>query len=181
MRCIEGYPRLDERTQFTLRMQSHIFDHNKNMTLSYSSATYEGKGQEVSYPVEQFARENNIVLKSWILTQNTYRKPVKHHLSPTLAKELYLEDGKLVGSISAFQMFVNDPYQFFMERGLKIREPEILKFDPRIIGTVNHAVMEYYHDNKNIDPWTDVRKVFPMTHPRYRMIYDRNQDLMEQN
>lgn len=179
--CIEGYPRLDERTQFTLKMQNHIFDHNANMTLSYSSATYEGKGQEVSYPVEQFARENNAALESWILTQNTYRKSIKHRLSPSLAKELYLEDGKLIGSISAFQMFVNDPYQFFMERGLKIREPEILKFDPRIIGTVNHAVMEYYHDKKNIDPWTDVRKVFPMTHPRYRMIYDRNQDLMKQN
>lgn len=178
---IKGYPRLDERTKFTLNMQNHIFDHNANMTLSYSSATYEGKGQEVSYPVEQFAHANGVALESWILTQNTHRKTVKHRLSPHLAEKLYLEEGKLVGSISAFQMFVNNPYQFFMERGLKIREPEILKFDARIIGTVNHAVMEYYHDCKDLDPWTDVRKVFPMTQPRYRMIYDRNQDLMKQN
>lgn len=178
---IRGYPRLDERTQYTLAMQNHIFDHSQSMTLSYSAATYEGKGQEVSYPVEQFAHKHNIPLETWPLIQNTYRKPTRHRLSPELAQAIYLEEGKLIGSISAFQMFVNDPYQFFMERGLKIREPETLKFDPRITGTVNHAVMEYYHDGKNLDPWEDVRKVFPMAKPRYRMIYDRNHDLMNQN
>ncbi|QIK69025.1 ATP-dependent nuclease subunit B [Erysipelothrix sp. HDW6C] len=179
--AIAGFPSLDVRTQHDLDNQARIFNHATHLTLSYNAATYEGKSHEVSYPVAQFCDENNISLSSWNLIQVHDREISTRHLDPKIASQVYLRDGAIVGSISSFQMYLQDPYNFFIERALGLREPEKFTFDARIIGTINHALMEATHNITNQDPWTNIAAVFPKDSNRIAMIKRRNDALMELN
>ncbi|WZU01706.1 PD-(D/E)XK nuclease family protein [Erysipelothrix sp. D19-032] len=138
--------------------------------MSYHASSYEGKGIEVSYPIERFCLDRNIQLEPWTLKQISERTPALRSLSPDLAPQIYLKDGKIVGSISAFQMYINNPYQFFVERGLALREPEKFTFDPRVIGTINHRIMETMHKQLPNDAWDTIGRVFPQNSNRIKMI-----------
>ena len=178
---IQNFPSLDVRTQYLLDQQNIIFTHSTHLTLSYHASSYEGKGIEVSYPIERFCADRNIQLEPWTLKQISERTPVLRSLSPDLAPQIYLKDGKIVGSISAFQMYINNPYQFFVERGLALREPEKFTFDPRVIGTINHRIMETMHKQLPNDAWDTIGRVFPQNSNRIKMIQQRNEALMTMN
>lgn len=175
---IQGYPSLEERTEYQLQDQKRFFKMSKQLTLSYSSSTYEGKGIEVSYPIESFCETHNVPLEAWKVDQIINTKKNSPSLSRILANELYLKDGKIVGSISAFQKYLDDPYEFFIERALQTRKPERLSFDPRIIGTLNHSIVEHSLFGLDDTSWKDLMKIFPESSPRIQMIKIRNDIMM---
>ncbi len=178
---VKGYPGVDVRTQYSLTQQSRFLSMSKNLTLSYSVSTYEGKGLELSYPIETYCKENGIKGAPWDIKQVIYRGNIKHSLTPQNASKLYLTDGKIVGSISSFELYTQDPLAYFLERGLKLREPELPQFDSRVLGTLNHAIVEYMDDTKTQELWNKIFMSFPEHSPLIQMIKLRNDAMMTIN
>lgn len=175
------YPTLDKRTQDTLSQQMRIFNISDNLTLSFASSTYEGKSIEPSYPVDTFCKQNNVSLLPWRIQQVLSRKQTVHRLSPEIANTLFLDDGRIRGSISSFQLYTQDPYQFFIERGLKLKKPEPFALNPLILGTFNHAVMESLHIDKDVQDLHVIKNSFSPRDLKSQLIFKRNDDMMTRN
>ena len=71
-------------------------------------------------------------------------------IGQNLAMELY--EGKLSGSVSAFEKFAGCSYAYFLQYGLSLEEREEYRFEVRDFGTVMHEVLErvlkYLSENK---------------------------------
>ena len=63
-------------------------------------------------------------------------------LSPELAGKMFAPEGKLKGSITAFEAYNQCPFQYFVKHGLKLAERKTADLDARDKGTFLHAVME---------------------------------------
>lgn len=178
---VTGYPSTDIRTQYSLNQQSRFLNLGKNITLSYSVSSYEGKGLELSYPIKAYCEEKGIKATPWKLHQVIYRAKKTHKLNKDISEQLYLNDGKIVGSISSFELYTQDPMAYFIERGLKLREPELPLFDARVLGTLNHAIVEYMDEEKTRELWNEVFLSYPVHSPKIKMIKLRNDHQMNLN
>lgn len=176
---IHGYPNQDKRINYELELQNKVLYSAHNLTLSYHIADYEGKSQECSYAIHQFAQEHDIKLKTWPLQQISERTPIHQHLDSVLAQSLYLNNGNLSGSISRFQNYVEDPYQYFVESGLACYEPRPLGMNPMTFGTLNHAILERKLAKEKENEWDKLYFSFPKHSPKLAMIQKRNNTLME--
>lgn len=177
---VEGYPSAATRNSFALAQQARFLQLSDHLTLSYSVSSYEGKGQEISYPIHVYCDENAIKPTPWLLQQVLYRPKTHFHLAPTSAKNLYLKEGLLTGSISSLELYMSDPLSYFIEKGLKIKKPQVLAMDPLHLGTLNHALVE--HDATSHDAlWEQLLENFPKHSKRLAMIKDRNDVMMHLN
>ena len=178
--AIKDYPREDTRNAFALDQQARFLHLSKTLTLSYCVSSYEGKGQELSYPIHVYCTQRRINPTAWTLHQVTTRSKKQNRLSPKIAKALYLTDGFLTGSISALELYTNDPLAYFIERGLNIKKPQLLAMDPLHLGTLNHALVE--HDVSMHDLlWHQLLENFPRQSKRIALIKDRNDIMMNLN
>lgn len=178
---VHGYPSLDVRNSYYLKQQSRFLNISNNLTLSYNITNYEGKSIEPSYPILTYCKERDIELEPWIITQKLYRPKRLHTLHTDLAKELYTHQGIIYGSVSSFESYTKDPMQYFIENGLKLREPELLSFDSRILGTLNHKIAENLEDFSSSLNWDDIFNSFPSHSLKLTMIKKRNDKLMALN
>lgn len=173
LRRVPGYPTLEERTRHELESKSIFLRKSRDITLSYAIANYEGKPQTPSFAIENFANTTSV---AWKLSENEYRKKQIKKLNPKIASELFTHNGIITTSVSALQLYTTNPYQYYVERGLKLREPEFPIFDARTLGTINHSVMENYHNKTSVpELWN------AYTSPFETMIHKRDVELMEKN
>ena len=49
-----------------------------------------------------------------------------------------------MGSVSSLERYQNCNYAYFIERGLKVKELEALDMDHRIMGTLQHEIVEHF-------------------------------------
>lgn len=178
---INGYPTLDVRNKYALNQQKRFYSLSKNLTLSYSISTYEGKGLELSYPVSVYAKENKIIGEAWKIDQITSLKKRKLFLSPNLAQNLYLHEGKIIGSVSSLELYTRDPLKYFLEKGLKLKEPELPIFDARTLGTLNHEIVENIKKQASENLWDKLWLSFPKHSQFYQAIKARNDEFMSLN
>lgn len=61
-------------------------------------------------------------------------------LQPGLVKTLFGED--LYASVSRLQTYAQNPFAFFLQYGLKLREREVMTLTPAERGTLLHAILE---------------------------------------
>ena len=176
LKRITNYPSLQSRTTHTISNKACFLRRASNLTLSYSFSNYEGKGQEPSYAIETFAKKKASV---WPIQQIQSVKVSKPKLSTLLSQALFLEDGLIKSNISALQIYTSDPMKFFMNSGLRLREPELPQFDARSLGVINHSIVE----NLNTPEFEPVNlwQQFPSNDPRINMIRTRNLYYMEEN
>ncbi len=177
---IKDYPSLENRTKHSIRNKETFLNQSETLYLSHSISNYEGKAQEVSLAIEDFARSHNAQSNVWPLKQIEQKSIHYPKLSTELAQALFMENSKMLTSVSALQLYMNDPYQFFIERGLKLREPRYPIFDPMLLGNINHAYMENIIKNPKFEYETLIQD--SQTHSKItQMIHERNKALMNRN
>lgn len=87
-----------------------------------------------------------------------FYKNAKEDLSLDLAKKLYLEKGKLKGSVTRFETFASCPFRHFLDYGLKIRPRLMASFSSLNLGTLVHEVMKDFGDYliRENKQWSDM-------------------------
>lgn len=138
---VETLPIYTMEKRYQLRLaytKKHLYccDH---LIVSYPLGTYEGKSNESSLEMEQELHKKALPFP---LVHNYL--PIEHNiqLEETTAKKLFLRDGQLYGSISAFERYMRCPYSYFLRYGLGIQEPMEHNATTAAIGTLSHYVLE---------------------------------------
>ncbi|MDO4670121.1 MAG: PD-(D/E)XK nuclease family protein [Aerococcus sp.] len=84
-----------------------------------------------------------------VLSSLTYQNRV-HALSPALAKKLY---GKtLVASVSNLELYNKDPFSYFLQYGLRLKERALFAIDQRLTGSYSHEFLQRYYDRLATHP-----------------------------
>ena len=110
---------------------------------------------EFWFDVYNNALENDKDLEL-ILTGLTYRADMKN-IPTNLAKKLFTRQGKIVGSVTEFEMFSQCPFKHFSKYGLKLEPRKEYEFKPIDLGTLLHNVLKKYGEGlKNrSEKWKD--------------------------
>lgn len=140
---VKDYPSQDVLNEHQMHYKELFFSKAKHLTLSVHELTFEGKTLEFANRVLDEAKNQNKKFSPWLLSElDPYYKATKK-LSPNIAHDLYLDDnGLLRGSVSSFERYVTDPYNYFIEKGLRIKAPIDYNLYPRLRGSINHEVFE---------------------------------------
>lgn len=136
---IKGYPSKVERSTFFNQQKEWVFQSGTSLILSYPISTYDGKGLECSFEIKRYAKKE---ATSWPLVQNDWLRVSKHQLSEETARQLFVKNGKIKGSISVFERYFKCPYSFFLYSGLKLRSLSDIDISQARIGTLQHACIE---------------------------------------
>lgn len=133
------YPKMEDRYAFYLTQVEKQIHSSPNVIISYALGTYEGKAQEAALEIEQFM---NVSSSAYPL-QTSY-EPIlsQQSISPSMAEQLFLHDGRLKGSISSLERYIRCPYAYFLRYGLSLKEPMTIGFDNSYMGTLSHFILE---------------------------------------
>lgn len=135
---IPNYPTLEKRVAFHNSQMENIFKCSKELIISFSLMDYEGKAYEKPLIVDKM----NLNFKKWPIIEGNPLPLSINDLDSELAKKLFFNNGQLFGSVSSFETYFKNSYQYFIERGLKVRRPRPLGPDEALMGTINHGIME---------------------------------------
>lgn len=139
---IEGYPPMSERIQQQTRYLHHLYTLSDTLVISFVDGDYQGKSRDVAYEAEEAMRPYT-TLERWPLIQHSQIIPqMNHQLTPETAHALFFKDNILKGSISRFETFFSCPFRFFLNYGLGLDDLDDTHFETRILGTVQHALMQ---------------------------------------
>lgn len=131
---------LKERYDFHMRNLEKLQKSSDEIIYSYAIGSYEGKAQRLAYELEK--ELEGIEATRWALVElNPIKEKKVFELKPELAQALYFEKG-LEGSVSSFETYFRCPYQYFLKRGLKLREDEELSLNRLSLGNLLHALLE---------------------------------------
>ena len=110
---------------------------------------------EFWFDVYNNALENDKDLEL-ILTGLTYRADMKN-IPKNLAGKIFTKEGKIVGSVTEFEMFSQCPFKHFAKYGLKLEPRKEYEFKPIDLGTLLHNVLKKYGEGlKNrSEKWKD--------------------------
>lgn len=148
---IKDYPSQMDRNNYALNQKLRLFSKAKHLILSYHLINFEGKSQEPSFNVENFTKSYNINRPTaWRIIENDPFMEETKKLSSEVAKQLYLKDGRIRASASSLEKYIKDPYQYFIEEGLKLKKPFDFSFDARVLGILMHEVLEKKIENPTI-------------------------------
>lgn len=176
---IVGYPTLKERNEYILNKKRSLFKCSKHLYLSYHTTNYEGKPLDVAYEIKQFVKKHGVSLVPWELYESNPFMVEDKKLHPAIAAKLYLKEGRIHGSVSSFETFVKDPYQYFIQQGLRIRKPEPLNLDARILGTLNHEYVEKTLKGEPFNGWETYLPYFSKNDAYVPYLIKRNQDIID--
>ncbi len=145
---VPGYPKKAVRQAFHFEQIAWIFNCAENIIFSASCADYEGKGRQMSIEIESRLDEKPV---PWNIIKHQKKHRVEFKIQPDTAKDLFLKEGKLHGSISSFEKWFNCPASYFLSTGLRLRKQEYPEFNIALMGTLQHAILEEvmgtYHKN----------------------------------
>lgn len=135
-----GYPNLEERYALHLNYFTDNLYTSEHLICFYPISTFDGKANEASLEIEQFMAplkaEKYPIKANYIPYHRTYS------ISEQTAKQLYLKDHVLNGSVSSLERYANCPYSYFLRYGLRIEEPTDYSFNNAKAGTLTHFLME---------------------------------------
>lgn len=139
---ITKYPSINDRHHLYMHELSWL-QHcaRKKLYWSYPAKDFQGHEIQCAYEIEtMFAKDD---LQVWPLAVLQPNSKKQHHISPSAAADLYLEDdGKITGSVSTIERWFQCPYSWFLNTGLKVRKDLPVDSDAAGIGTIQHAIME---------------------------------------
>ena len=140
---VKSYPTQSIQNEHQMLYKELIFTKAHSLILSVHELTFEGKSLELANRISEEAKIHNHKFTPWKLSESDPYYKLTKKLSPEVARDLYLEDnGLLKGSVSSFERYVSDPYTYFIEKGLNIKQPVDYNLLPRLRGSINHKVLE---------------------------------------
>lgn len=136
---LSDYPSMSERNKAYMAQLEASLQTYAHLIISYPIGGYDGKGNEGALEMEQFLAKE---AKYEEPIQSYEPIPMQYEIDPSLIPPLFLRDGKIYGSISAFEKYMRCPFSYFLTYGLKIREPIDYSFSQSRIGTLSHYILE---------------------------------------
>ena len=130
---------MEERYAHYMEQMNQILTHSKYLILSYPVGSYEGKSMEAALEIEQYAQKPS---QPYPLHENYAELRLQDTLSADMAKQLFLKNGCLHGSISSFERYVKCPFSYFLRYGLSLKEPFQPGFPDAYAGTLFHYILE---------------------------------------
>ncbi|MCF0110306.1 MAG: PD-(D/E)XK nuclease family protein [Erysipelotrichaceae bacterium] len=135
---IPQYPSKRKRHEKHMEDVSWIGQCANEITYSYPTNGFDGKAIEPTPMISELKHA-----EPWNFIQNDRPFRLDFRLQPKIAPVLFAPDGELSGSISSIEPWFACPFRYFLQSGLKIEENEYPQIETRIMGTVQHAIMEY--------------------------------------
>lgn len=143
-----SYPKMEDRYAFYITQVEKQLHSSNHVIISYPLGTYEGKAQEAALEIEQFMNTSSIAYP----LQTAYEQPLSQtSISPIMAEQLFLHEGRIKGSISSLERYIRCPYAYFLRYGLSLREPMKIGFDNSYMGTLSHFILETLVDQLGKD------------------------------
>lgn len=136
---ITKYPTMQVRYQHYLHELQSLLSTSKNIYISYPLGTYEGKGMECALEIEQFM---NIKSIPYPIQENFVPVARIDVIDSDTAKQLYVHNNIVHGSISSIERYVKCPFSYFLRYGLGIKEPMKPGFPDAYAGTLSHYILE---------------------------------------
>ena len=136
---LAAYPTMKERFDLHTKQSLDFLYTSEALLVSYPLGTYEGKGNEAALEMEEFMQTPSLPFP---LIENYRSIPLSFTIKETTAKQLFVKDGCIQGSISAFEKYGKCPFSYFLSYGLRLREPIDYSFSQSRIGTLSHYVLE---------------------------------------
>ncbi|MDD6467687.1 MAG: PD-(D/E)XK nuclease family protein [Erysipelotrichaceae bacterium] len=163
---IKRFPSKEERVNHYFQQMETLYQISPNIIFSYSSSNLQGKSYELSIEMEQRYGKD---AQDWPLVQVDTFHHDTHTLSFNNASALFLRNGKLHGSVSSFERYQNCQYAYFLERGCKLQPNEPFVVDHRILGTLQHAIVEHFVSYQSSVSASDIQSFI---HPYFQEIID---------
>lgn len=134
-----NYPSMEERYQLHQQLLQQHLTQAPYTYVSYPVGTYDGKAQEAALEIEQWMKKRST---SYPLVSHTLPYHLDMTLSKEMARDLFVKDGAIPGSISSWERYVKCPFSYFLRYGLGLREPMDLGFSDSYMGTLAHYILE---------------------------------------
>ncbi len=145
-----NYIPLVERTAFFNDQLSRLYTRFPQVIFSFCTNDLSGNSLDKSTFLNTFEKE-----EPWPLQENDVRRSLQTQITPDSARRLFLasEERKrklkvnvpgeaIVASPSSFESYVQCPFKYFLNRGLKVKDNELFSIDSAFMGTVQHHIME---------------------------------------
>ncbi|MGM9941384.1 MAG: PD-(D/E)XK nuclease family protein [Bulleidia sp.] len=140
LEAVKTYPSQVYRTQI-FKQQLEWIERSCTDTLIYSWHTNDYQGREVQLALE-IEQKYNSLKSQWDLAVIAPPLRPVHRLDSDTAQALFTMDNTIRGSISTIERYFHCPYSYFIQSGLKVREPETCAPEAASIGTIQHYILE---------------------------------------
>lgn len=139
---IEGFPSLMDRIEFHQQQMLSFITCSKKLYIFSPQIDYQGKAYETPFEIDDYLNKNGISYETIYLEEPLGIDNPINNLDSSVARQLFFKDNKLLGSISSFEIFFKNSYQYFIEQGLRVREKNYIDLDVQTVGTISHDVLE---------------------------------------
>lgn len=167
LETIKDYPSLEDRLTYYQQQVKEVLTQAPVTYISYPQMGYNGKPFQLAYEMSQLVQNSKPEL--WTFDTGSDGASIVQPLSPNLSKQLFLKDGQVIGSISSLEQFTSNSWQYFIERGLKVKTQDPLDLLVNTVGTLIHKVMEIkiHHPEISIESilapsFTQLEKLYPI-------------------
>lgn len=138
------YPSMQERYELHTKSIMHTHLIHQNLIVFHPLGTYDGHSLEGALELENICDNQGSYPISY------QHIPLKIHIDQIPsenAKQLFLKENTITGSISSIEKYSKCPYAYFLRYGLGIKDPIQLGFANNYMGTLAHYIMEQlYHE-----------------------------------
>lgn len=134
-------PSMEQRYRQHLAQCEKLYHAQSTLIITYPLGSYEGKNNEASLEIEQYMERCGITLQTLPLTNVHASKHRIHSLDPMIARQLYLQNNELRGSISAFERYRQCPFSYFLRYGLHLKKQKN-EIDNAQIGSLIHVLLQ---------------------------------------
>lgn len=168
---IDKYPSKQDRYDMYMKQLDWLNNSaSKNLYYSYYTNDYKGKEIKLSFEIEN--KFKGIEASKWDLVSLTPKKVNGHKLSEDNAKDLFLKDGKVEGSISTIERYFMCQYSYFIGSGLKVRKNQRPTLQANTIGTIQHKLLEdSFNDNKEKYASLSKEEIEKYIEPSFEVLY----------
>ena len=179
---VAGYPSMNERFQLYSEQIGWLErSARKKIYWSFPGKDLQGREIQAAYELETMFPKEALAVWPLAVLRPSIKKP--HRLDPATADALYLDNGKITGSVSTIERWFQCPYSWFLQAGLKVRKELPVDSDAAGIGTIQHAIMEMavntlHKDYASIDE-DIVRKMISTCFDVLRAAHPHKKDLLD--
>lgn len=136
---IKNYPSMRIRYDAHMEQLHTFLETSPELIVSYPLGNYDGKGNEAALEMEEFIEQKAL---PYPLLERYEPIRMKYAIQPETARALFVKEECIPGSISAFERYQRCPFSYFLNYGLRLKEPIDYSFSQSKIGTLSHYILE---------------------------------------
>ncbi|MFI3283715.1 MAG: PD-(D/E)XK nuclease family protein [Erysipelotrichaceae bacterium] len=171
-----NYPNEEERFDHHLKQLEWLFNQSSTQYFSYAFADISGKPKELSYHIE---KRLNLTAQLYPLVQNDLIQTHVPYLSKEKAQQLFFKDNIHQSNVYKLETYFACPYRYYLQNGLKLNKESNPYPIKKLLGTINHDVIQQAKNAKEIDtlisPWiTQLDKLYPTKSKNHQLLRIQN-------